>query len=1306
MASGLRQRPDDISPGEREARIAELRERRRRRMRVLAIRSALATVALALLVAVFLYWLLATFGGRDFLLARIVALLPEGTELSWSKAEGPVSGPLVMHDVRYVQRGCPDVDGKPVPYGRCGRPTVLAFTARRILLVPEITPLIGRRLRLDAMEVEGATLDLPVSDEPFELPRWPESLPDIALPIALEADDIRVDGLRITRAGEPVIDIASVRGGFDARDGRVHVENLAVASDRGTFRVHGDYAPRDGYRIDLAISALMPAPPGRTRPRLGLVARGNADSLDVALAGHAPAPVRASLVLRGGRESPRWTLDASSDELDPGLLAGSGEPGTPLAFSLHVDGAGGAMEARGELRQGGLHAVLQPSRLRLEDQMLEVERLVVDAFGGRVAARGRGDFTDPADARFRFAINARGLSFAGGDGASPAIGVDADFGIAGRTAAWAAIGKATLSRDGQQATVDFDGRGDEGRMVLSRAHVEMPTGTLDATGSIGWSPAPGWNVDAVLAGFDPGYFAPGWNGAVRGKVATSGRTREDGGLDIEVDAPELGGTLRGRPLGGRASLTVHGPAKGGTRTDYAGEVALTLGGSRLDAKGAATDRVELDARFSPLELSDLLPDGAGTLRGTLALRGARNAPDVDADLSGSGLRWSGYRADALHVQGRLPWRAGNGALTLEARGVEAGLALDALRVDARGAVERLQLEASARSEGLGTLALRGSANRAAAGWQGEVEGLRLAIRQKQAWRLEAPARFTQSGSRFTLTRSCLVAEGGSDGLCVAADWPREGVSVDGRGLPLSLLAPYLPEREGGRRWALHGTVDLEGQLRPAGNAWQGHFTLDSAEGGMRNSERSRRDVIGYRDLHLQAQFARNRINATLGAHFNGDGRIDARIATGWDAYSPLDGEIAANTGDLTWVELFSPDIVEPGGRLDGRITLGGTRSQPLLGGHARVTDFSTELPSLALLLEEGDIALEAQPDGSGRITGVVRSGEGHLWVNGSLDWHGEDTPLVLRLHGQDVLLSDTRDLHLVANPDVTVRYAARAPLQVAGTVTVTRAMMDLERLDQGVSTSPDVVVLDPVDPQRGGPTRLMLDLTLAMGDDVRLRGFGLDGTLGGQLRVRATPGREMLAQGRLEVGGKYRAYGQELRIERGNLVFNNQPVSDPLLDIRATRRIEAEGITAGIDVTGRASSLTATVWTDPASDSSQALAYLALGRPVSNLSAEQGRELDAAAAALAAGGSMLAGQLGSSLGLDDAGVMHSRALGGSVLGIGKQISPRLYVSFGVSLLGTGQVIALKYLLRKGFDVEIETSTLESRGSINWRHESD
>lgn len=401
------------------------------------------------------------------------------------------------------------------------------------------------------------------------------------------------------------------------------------------------------------------------------------------------------------------------------------------------------------------------------------------------------------------------------------------------------------------------------------------------------------------------------------------------------------------------------------------------------------------------------------------------------------------------------------------------------------------------------------------------------------------------------------------------------------------------------------------------------------------------------------------------------------------------------------MELFSPDIVDPQGHLQGEITLAGTRAAPALGGQARLSDFRAELPALALGLRNGEARMDTQPDGTAVIGGSVRSGEGTLRIDGTLGWQDADTPLRLALTGEKVLVSDTRQLHAVVDPSILVRYAAGQPLSVAGAVRISSAKLDLERLDSGVSRSEDVVVLDPADPERGPATPLDLDLALQMGDDVRLHGFGLDGTLGGSVHMRARPGRETVASGALDVDGRYTAYGQKLQITRGRLVWTNSPFGDPIVDVRAER--EVGGVTAGIDVSGRASSPVAKVWSDPATSESEALAYLALGRPLASASADESRQLSAATAALSAG-NLLASQLGAKIGLDDAGVSESRALGGSVVGIGKYLSPRLYVSYGVSLLGTGQVLTLKYLLRKGFDVEIESSTIEHRGSVNWRKE--
>src|SRR5690606_13857967 len=118
-------------------------------------------------------------------------------------------------------------------------PNALRFSARRITLDPAIRPLLGRLLRLDAAQVEGALLELPPSDdgEPLSLPRWPEVLPQVEPPLELQADTIEVDGFRVLRGGEPMIDIARVRGGMDARSGLLRLHDIVVDSDRGLFRV-------------------------------------------------------------------------------------------------------------------------------------------------------------------------------------------------------------------------------------------------------------------------------------------------------------------------------------------------------------------------------------------------------------------------------------------------------------------------------------------------------------------------------------------------------------------------------------------------------------------------------------------------------------------------------------------------------------------------------------------------------------------------------------------------------------------------------------------------------------------------------------------------------------------------------------------------------------------------------------------------------------------------------------------------------------------------------------------------------------
>jgi translocation and assembly module TamB len=121
-------------------------------------------------------------------------------------------------------------------------------------------------------------------------------------------------------------------------------------------------------------------------------------------------------------------------------------------------------------------------------------------------------------------------------------------------------------------------------------------------------------------------------------------------------------------------------------------------------------------------------------------------------------------------------------------------------------------------------------------------------------------------------------------------------------------------------------------------------------------------------------------------------------------------------------------------------------------------------------------------------------------------------------------------------------------------------------------------------------------------------------------------------------------------------------------------------------------------------DQADVLSYLVIGRPLSAARSGEGQQINAAATAIGAGGNLLAERLGARLGFDQAGIEESAALGGAALTVGKFLSPRLYVAYGVALFGEGQVFSIKYLLNTQWDVQVDTTQRETRGSLNYRLE--
>jgi translocation and assembly module TamB len=265
--------------------------------------------------------------------------------------------------------------------------------------------------------------------------------------------------------------------------------------------------------------------------------------------------------------------------------------------------------------------------------------------------------------------------------------------------------------------------------------------------------------------------------------------------------------------------------------------------------------------------------------------------------------------------------------------------------------------------------------------------------------------------------------------------------------------------------------------------------------------------------------------------------------------------------------------------------------------------------------------------------------------------------------------------------------------------------VDLAKLPGGgaAKTSPDVVVVDAEQTRKKDAAPIFADVTVKLGDAVKLKGFGLDGGLEGQLAVTDHPGKQTTGRGEIRVSGTYKAYGQDLTIQTGRLQFAGTAIDNPGLDLRAIRKIDDE-ITAGLRVQGTAQVPVLTVYAEPAMEQAEALSYLITGKPLSALKSGEGDMVGTAARALgSATGDLLAKSVGARLGVD-AGVSDNAALGGAALTVGKFLSPKLYLSYGVGLFVPGEVITLRYILSKRWNLEAQSATNDNRAGINYRWE--
>lgn len=1222
-----------------------------RRFRFLLIGPAVVIGATASLGVTLLYHP----AGLEFAVTEIRKRMPEPVRLG--AAEGRLAGPIRLAHIEYD-------DG------------ATAARFRDIEIDWQPTALLGGRVAIDRIAVGRIDYREAASDDDGAEPpaAWP-AVP--AAPIPLSVERISLGPVTVRDAeNAPVVELRQLTA-----SGRWTAGNLAVSFDLagGSFAADGGFRADTGEKgaVESRISwRIHPEDMATVAGRLHVSGRPG----DLALRQTFTDPGRATLEAQvtGPPAAPVLTGNLRIDSINARAIDPTW-PDATLGGHLNLTGEWPAWRARGALQ------LKTPDRMPVNlalDLAGTPEQLVVHSLAARpegteteVTLTGAADFSVPAprlsaDLRWRhlrwplagepFAASAAGHARLSGTPEAADWHVDA----AVETPGWPGgrlAGRGRLNADAVTADA-LDIRWLDGR-IRGNARYGFEHARLDTT--------------IRAEGVNPGRLVPDWPGKIT--LAAESRLTFADGPRGRLTIHRADGTLRERTVGAGGTVAWNG-------TTFSAEaLRLSVGDNRLSVGGRFPGE-GIDWTLDAPALDQIMPSLGGSLTAEGRIAGDRAEPDIRA------------RADAEMLA--TPWfRMKHGELSLDTVALGRGpshLSLDFAELslpdgepiggeigfEGNRAEHRLRVEARA-GESVGRLELTGGL--AESGWQGRVLALELRHPKTGPWTLHEPAAmaFRHDPAMFRMAPFCL--ERGDGRICGRGDWHSEeawSLRTDIEQLPAALvLDPLMPG------------MDIEGTLA-------GHLAASGRGATWRGEARLRSGRISI-EQRLEGDTAPVAVVETLSLSANADARpdawsVDTRIEMPGigslrgrlgERSGALDGRFNATLRELELAAALVPEIGHMDGRLDAELTVRGTPEAPELGGSARLTGGRLELPQLGIDIDP--LTLQAEGGNNRfRLTADAQSGPGTLRLDADLAYRQSRWEGTVNLGGERFRAVDLPRASLLVTPDLALSVTGRQ-LDLTGSVTVPTARLEPRDLSGTVGSSPDAVLVgsgaarQPVAPG----WQLNAEVRTRLGEDVRFDGLGLKARFTGELTVCEAPGELTTAVGELQVmEGSYKAWGQELTIDSGRLIFDGGPLAQPGLDIRAVRR--PRNVLVGVHVRGTLDRPRISLFSEPPMQQSEQLSWLLFGVPFTETNASQQNQVGSATATLTmAGGEFLGRRLGKPLGVDEVAVERGGEDDQTSLVFGKYLSPRLYVGYGVGLFESVNSWRMRYQLSEHWSLE-------------------
>ncbi|MGL4486312.1 MAG: autotransporter assembly complex protein TamB [Yersinia sp. (in: enterobacteria)] len=831
------------------------------------------------------------------------------------------------------------------------------------------------------------------------------------------------------------------------------------------------------------------------------------------------------------------------------------------------------------------------------------------------------------------------------------------------------------------ALFTLDGKGNVEQFNLTRLRLAALQGHTDLTGVVDWSKAISWNSVLTLSGINTARQWPEWPAKLDGKIVTRGSIN-GGSWQLQVPELTLDGNVKQNRVTARGSFT--GNAAGQWHIPG---INLALGRNKLDVKGDLNDNWQLDANVDAPQLDGALPGLGGVVSGALKLRGNLKAPQLLASLTANRLQWQELTINRVKIDGDV--RSTDqiqGQLAVRVEQLkQADWGVSLLTLDARGSEKQHQLRLTIQGEPVsGQLALDGSFDRQQQRWRGNLNNTRFDTPVGQ-WRLSRAIAldYQEVAQRITISPHCWLNPNAE--LCVPRAieiGPSGQASVMLNRFDLAVIKPFL-----GADTTMSGVVSGR-----ADASWAADGSLPDVRVSLNGNGVKVQQVvqgntlpIAFETLNLNGGLANGQVRADWLIKLVNNGQFSGQVQVADpESKRNLSGNIAINNISLAMINPILSDGEKAAGNLNANLRLGGNAKSPLVFGRLALDNVDLDGSLMPFNITEGRLAINFDGMAS-TLDGLIRTSQGQLNLTGDADWRDINAWRArIAAKGNKLRVTVPPMVRIDVSPDI-VFEATPQLFSLNGSVDIPWARITVQEVpESAVGVSPNEVMLNndlkPISP-RANRIPISSNLVIHVGNDVRLNAFGLKARLQGDLKM-VQDQRGLGLNGQINIpSGSFRAYGQDLIVKKGILLFSGPP-DQPLLNIEAIRNPDAtaNGVTAGVRVTGMVDSPKLEVFSDPAMSQQETLSYLLRGQGLDNSGADSGLMTSMLVGIGVAQSGKLVGKIGeafgvSNLALDTQGVGDS-----SQVVVSGYVTKDLQVKYGVGIFDSLATLTLRYRL--------------------------